>query len=160
MVRNLIKLIHFDLLKNNFWYYWIGDVAQSQVSAQRKDIEELKLKLQDYEKMNKFQKVVSSDDKSTSSDKQKLEEMKKQLAKEEKERKTETNNLKMKYDSKTALMSEEIMSLKSQVSKYKRDRDSYKEMAESAQKGRSGRTSATDEVEFIKEFPIHQDQVA
>merc|ERR1712198_717990 len=122
-----------------------GDVAQSQVSAQRKDIEELKLKLQDYEKMNKFQKVVSSDDKSTSSDKQKLEEMKKQLAKEEKERKTETNNLKMKYDSKTALMSEEIMSLKSQVSKYKRDRDSYKEMAESAQKGRSGRTSATDE---------------
>merc|ERR1712018_23138 len=49
---------------------------------------------------------------------------------EEKERKTETNNLKMKYDSKTALMSEEIMSLKSQVSKYKRDRDSYKEMAE------------------------------
>merc|ERR1712198_761789 len=122
-----------------------GDVAQSQVSAQRKDIEELKLKLQDYEKMNKFQKVVSSDDKSTSSDKQKLEEMKKQLAKEEKERKTETNNLKMKYDSKTALMSEEIMSLKSQVSKYKRDRDSYKEMAESAQKGRSGRTSVTDE---------------
>merc|ERR1712227_408794 len=122
-----------------------GDVAQSQVSTQRKDIEELKLKLQDYEKMNKFQKVVSSDDKSTSSDKQKLEEMKKQLAKEEKERKTETNNLKMKYDSKTALMNEELMSLKSQVSKYKRDRDSYKEMAESAQKGRSGRTSATDE---------------
>merc|ERR1712012_790956 len=122
-----------------------GDVAQSQVSAQRKDIEELKLKLQDYEKMNKFQKVVSSDDKSSSSDKQKLDEVKKQLATEEKERKTETNNLKMKYDSKTALMSEEIMSLKSQVSKYKRDRDSYKEMAESAQKGRSGRTSATDE---------------
>merc|ERR1712025_501214 len=51
----------------------------------------------------------------------------------------------MKYDSKTALMNEELMSLKSQVSKYKRDRDSYKEMAESAQKGRSGRTSATDE---------------
>merc|ERR1712113_765926 len=50
-----------------------GDVAHSQVSSQRKDIEELKLKLQDYEKMNKFQKVVSSDDKSASSDK-KLEE--------------------------------------------------------------------------------------
>merc|ERR1712226_1059554 len=122
-----------------------GDVAHSQVSSQRKDIEELKLKLQDYEKMNKFQKVVSSDDKSASSDKQKLEELKKQLATEQKERKTETNNLKMKADSKTALMNEEIMSLKSQVSKYKRDRDSYKEMAESAQKGRSGRTGATDE---------------
>ena len=96
--------------------------------------------------MNKFQKVVSSDDTSSSSDKQKLDDLKKQLATEQKERKTETNNLKMKYDSKTALMNEELMSLKSQVSKYKRDRDSYKEMAESAQKGRSGRTSATDEV--------------
>merc|ERR1712223_381312 len=122
-----------------------GDVAQSQVSTQKKDIEELQLKLRDYEKMNKFQKVVSSDDNSSSSDKQKLDDLKKQLATEQKERKTETNNLKMKYDSKTALMNEELMSLKSQVSKYKRDRDSYKEMAESAQKGRSGRTSATDE---------------
>merc|ERR1712227_553336 len=122
-----------------------GDVAQSQVSTQKKDIEELQLKLRDYEKMNKFQKVVSSDDTSSSSDKQKLDDLKKQLAQEQKERKTETNNLKMKYDSKTALMNEELMSLKSQVSKYKRDRDSYKEMAESAQKGRSGRTSATDE---------------
>merc|ERR1739846_21969 len=69
-----------------------GDVAHSQVSAQRKDIEELKLKLLDYEKMTKFQKVVSSDDKQTADGKQKLEEMKKQLASEQKERKTEVNN--------------------------------------------------------------------
>merc|ERR1712110_1371470 len=96
-----------------------GDVAQSQVSGQRKDIEELKLKLLDYEKMTKFQKVVSSDDKQT-----------------------EENNIKMKYDSKTALMNEEIMALKAQCSKYKRDRENYKEMLESAQKSRSGRTSA------------------
>merc|ERR1712226_867828 len=119
-----------------------GDVAQSQVSGQRKDIEELKLKLLDYEKMNKFQKVVSSDDKATSSDKQKLEELKKQLTTEQKERKTEVNNIKMKYDSKTALMNEEIMALKAQCSKNKRDRENYKEMLESAQKSRSGRTSA------------------
>merc|ERR1711997_964821 len=129
-----------------------GDVAQSQVSGQRKDIEELKLKLLDYEKMTKFQKVVSSDDKQTADGKQKLEEMKKQLAKEQKERKTETNNLKMKYDSKTALMNEEIMALKAQCSKYKRDRENYKEMLESAQKSRSGRTSAAgDEASDYKQ---------
>merc|ERR1712203_290973 len=98
-----------------------GDVAQSQVSGQRKDIEELKLKLLDYEKMTKFQKVVSTDDKQAADGKQKLEEMKKQLTTEQKERKTEVNNIKMKYDSKTALMNEEIMALKAQCSKYKRD---------------------------------------
>merc|ERR1712110_364053 len=106
-----------------------GDVAQSQVSGQRKDIEELKLKLLDYEKMTKFQKVVSSDDKQT-----------------------EENNIKMKYDSKTALMNEEIMALKAQCSKYKRDRENYKEMLESAQKSRSGRTSAAgDEASDYKQ---------
>merc|ERR1712203_1103238 len=68
-----------------------GDVAQSQVSGQRKDIEELKLKLLDYEKMTKFQKVVSTDDKQAADGKQKLEEMKKQLTSEQKERKTEVN---------------------------------------------------------------------
>ena len=97
--------------------------------------------------MNKFQKVVSSDDKTSIQEKQKFDELKKQLTTEQKERKTETNNIKMKYDSKTALMNEEIMALKSQCSKYKRERETYKEMMESAQKSRSGRTSAAgDEV--------------
>ena len=133
----------------------LGDVAQSQVSGQRKDIEELKLKLLDYEKMTKFQKVVSSDDKQTADGKQKLEEMKKQLASEQKERKTEVNNIKMKYDSKTALMNEEIMALKAQCSKYKRDRENYKEMLESAQKSRSGRTSAAGDEVRIKIIYIY-----
>merc|ERR1712141_267246 len=97
-------------------------------------------------------KVVSSDDKQTADGKQKLEEMKKQLASEQKERKTEVNNIKMKYDSKTALMNEEIMALKAQCSKYKRDRENYKEMLESAQKSRSGRTSAAgDEASDYKQ---------
>ena len=103
----------------------------------------------DYEKMNKFQKVVSSDDKSSQLE-VKVDEFKKQLSTEQKERKSEVNTLKMKYDSKTALMSEEIMALKAQCSKYKRERETYKEMMESAQKSRSGRTSAGgDEVIII-----------
>ena len=98
-------------------------------------------------KMNKFQKVVSSDDKTSANEKQKFDELKKQLTTEQKERKMEVNNIKMKYDSKTALMNEEIMALKAQCSKYKRERETYKEMMESAQKSRSGRTSAAgDEV--------------
>ena len=103
--------------------------------------------------MNKFQKVVSSDDKASAGEKAQLAELKKDLIKEQKERKTEANNLKMKYDSKTALMNEEIMALKSQCSKYKRERENYKEMMESAQKSRSGRTSGGDEVRSIVILP-------
>ncbi len=34
--------------------------------------------------------------------------------------------MKMKYDSRVAIMNEEIVSLKSQCSKYRRERESYK----------------------------------
>ena len=115
-------------------------MAQSQVSTTRKEIDELKLKLQDYEKMNKFQKVLSSDDKQNGELQGKLDDLKKQLSSEQRERKSEVNTLKMKYDSKTALMGEEILSLKAQSAKYRRERETYKEMVESAQKNRSGRT--------------------
>merc|ERR1719295_2172200 len=40
----------------------------------------------------------------------------------------------MKYDSKIAIMSEEIHALKSQASKYRRERETYKEMFEGVQK--------------------------
>jgi uncharacterized small protein (DUF1192 family) len=36
------------------------------------------------------------------------------------------NNVKMKYDSRVAIMNEEIVSLKAQCSKYRRERESYK----------------------------------
>ncbi len=44
----------------------------------------------------------------------------------QRERKSEVNNVKMKYDSRVAIMNEEIVSLKSQCSKYRRERESYK----------------------------------
>ena len=135
-------------------YCTLGDVAQSQVSTSRKEIDELKLKLQDYEKMNKFQKVVSSDDKQNGELQGKLDDLKKQLSSEQRERKSEVNTLKMKYDSKTALMGEEILSLKAQSAKYRRERETYKEMVESAQKNRSGRTSAQGGDEVSQEKQI------
>ena len=143
--------LRFSITYVIYFILYIADVSQSQVSGQRKDIDELKLKLLDYEKMNKFQKVVSSDDKQNAELEAKHDELRKQLVTEQKERKSEVNNIKMKYDSKTALMCEEIGALKAQCSKYRRERETYKEMAETAQKSRSGRTSAAggDEVIFF-----------
>merc|ERR1711962_1835773 len=86
----------------------------------------------DYEKMNKYGKSAANT--SNSSDKGELDDLKKQLATEQKERKSDINNTKMKYDSKIAIMTEEVHALKSQASKYRRERGTYKEMFEGVQK--------------------------
>lgn len=78
--------------------------------------------------MSKFQKVISDESSITAELESKLEDMRKQLSTEQRERKSEVNNVKMKYDSRVAIMNEEIVSLKSQCSKYRRERESYKVM--------------------------------
>ncbi len=54
-----------------------------QVSAIRKECDDLKLKLIDYEKMSKFQKVVSNESSITAEYEAKLEDLKKQLSTEQ-----------------------------------------------------------------------------
>jgi hypothetical protein len=60
-----------------------------QVSGIRKECDDLKLKLIDYEKMSKFQKVISDESAVTAELETKLEEMRKQLSAEQRERKSE-----------------------------------------------------------------------
>ena len=123
------------------------DVARSQHSAVKKELEDVKQKLQDYEKMNRYGK--SANDSSSSADTSAaIEDLKKQLTTEQKERKSDLNTTKMKYDSKIAIMTEEIHALKSQASKYRRERETYKEMFEGVQKklteSKGGKMTAGD----------------
>jgi hypothetical protein len=53
------------------------------VSGIRKECDDLKLKLIDYEKMSKFQKVVSNESSITAEYEAKLEDLKKQLSAEQ-----------------------------------------------------------------------------
>merc|ERR1719483_1289665 len=108
------------------------DVSKSQLATARKESEDVKQKLQDYEKMNRYGKSAAST--TSSQDTGELDDLKKQLASEQKERKSDLNNTKMKYDSKIAIMTEEIHALKSQSSKYRRERETYKDMFEGVQK--------------------------
>merc|ERR1712227_113773 len=109
------------------------DVARSQHAQAKKEQEDLKQKLQDYEKMSKYGRSVAGTNSSSSSNDE-VEDLKKQLAAAEKDSKSTANNIKMKYDSKIAIMTEEIHALKSQSSKYRRERETYKEMFEGVQK--------------------------
>merc|ERR1712088_1236440 len=121
------------------------DVSKSQLATARKESEDVKQKLQDYEKMNRYGKSAASI--TSSQDKGEVDDLKKQLASEQKERKSDLNNTKMKYDSKIAIMTEEIHALKSQSSKYRRERETYKEMFEGVQKKlteKGGKLSQSD----------------
>ena len=109
------------------------DVARSQHGQAKKETEDLKQKLQDYEKMSKYGRSVAGTS-SVSDSNGEVEELKKQLATEQKESKSAVNNVKMKYDSKIAIMTEEVHALKSQSAKYRRERETYKEMFEGVQK--------------------------
>merc|ERR1711962_815796 len=109
------------------------DVARSQHTQAKKESEDMKQKLQDYEKMNRYGKSAAGSN-SSSDTTQQVDDLKKELTTMEKERKSDVNNTKMKYDSKIAIMTEEIHALKSQSSKYRRERETYKEMFEGVQK--------------------------
>ena len=52
-----------------------GDVTRSQVAQSKKEIDDLKIKLADYEKMSKFQKAVSSDSTAISGLESKLDQV-------------------------------------------------------------------------------------
>merc|ERR1712088_38556 len=122
------------------------DVSKSQLATARKESEDVKQKLQDYEKMNRYGKSAASTASSDSNGE--LEDLKKQLATEQKESKSAVNNVKMKYDSKIAIMTEEVHALKSQSAKYRRERETYQEMFEGVQKKltdtKSGKLGAGD----------------
>merc|ERR1712088_851026 len=122
------------------------DVSKSQLATARKENEDVKQKLQDYEKMNRYGKSAAST--TSSQDKGEVDDLKKQLASEQKERKSDLNNTKMKYDSKIAIMTEEVHVLKYQSAKYRRERETYKEMFEGVQKKltdtKSGKLGAGD----------------
>merc|ERR1711970_675241 len=109
------------------------DVARSQHTQAKKENEDMKQKVQDYEKMNRYGRSAAGTN-SSSDSKGEIEDLKKQLAAVEKENKSGVNNVKMKYDSKIAIMTEEVHALKSQASKYRRERETYKEMFEGVQK--------------------------
>lgn len=139
------------------------EVVNDQMEYMRKENDELKRKLDDYDKVNKIQRNISAD--STAMEKQ-IKELKLKLTNAEKSKKADLAQCKMRYDTQIVTINEELKSLQVQVTRFKRERDTYKHMLEGAQKtigdlktpsGRSGRESRSsigslDEVWFLVFF--------
>lgn len=135
------KQMELDQIKREY------EVVNDQMEYMRKENDELKRKLDDYDKVNKIQRNISAD---SSAMEKEIKELKSRLSNAEKMKKTDLTQCKMRYDSQIATINDELKSLQAQVTRFKRERDTYKHMLEGAQKtiaelkspsGKSGRES-------------------
>ncbi|XP_057329027.1 trichohyalin [Microplitis mediator] len=102
-----------------------------QLEDVRRINDDLTSKLNDYNAVNKFQRNLSAD---TSALDAELRKTKSLLADAEKARKTDLAQCKMRYEHRIKAINDEIQSIQNQLSRYKRERDTYKHMMEGAQK--------------------------
>ncbi|KAJ4435370.1 hypothetical protein ANN_17984, partial [Periplaneta americana] len=132
------KTIEMDQMKKE------AHMLSDQMEHIRKENDELKKKLDDFDKVVKVHRSMSAD---TTAVEKELRNIKNKLYEEEKTHKTEMAQLKLRYDSRVAVISEEIQGLQGQVSRFKRERDTFRHMLEGAQrtiadlKASSGRES-------------------
>ncbi|KAK3928455.1 Homeobox protein cut-like 1, partial [Frankliniella fusca] len=108
-----------------------GQGLRDQVDLMRRESEDLRRKLDDYEKVAEVQRRMTAD---FNEKENQLKELKNKLLQEEKARKTEVGQLKMRYDSRVSTITEELTSLQSQVTRFKRERDTFRHMLDGAQK--------------------------
>ncbi|XP_026319891.1 protein MLP1 homolog isoform X2 [Hyposmocoma kahamanoa] len=146
------------------------DVIEHHWELAKKELEEAKNKLEDYERLSKIQRNLTSVNVELEHE---LAELNKRLEQADKARKAEVSETKMRYEGQMNSMREELKSLHNQVSRFKRERDNYRQMLEAAQKSmadlrsgeknpRSKRTSisSTDEEEYRNKVATLEQQVA
>lgn len=157
------------------------EVINDQMEYTRKEYDEMKQKLDDFHKVSKIQRNISAD--STAMEKE-IRQLKNRfcefiifrifdfnnfsfrLNNAEKSKKTDIADCKLRYENQISVINEELNSLQQQVSRFKRERDTYKHMLEGAQKtigdlktgpksGRESRASIAsfDEVRLLSFLP-------
>uniref|UniRef100_A0A1Y1KRM0 Uncharacterized protein n=2 Tax=Photinus pyralis TaxID=7054 RepID=A0A1Y1KRM0_PHOPY len=107
------------------------EVISDQLEYMRKENDDLKKKLDDYDKVSKIQRVISAD---TSAMEKEIKQLRGRLTSTEELRKSDLAECKLRYDSQVIAINEEIRSLQAQLTRFKRERDTYKHMLEGAQK--------------------------
>ncbi|XP_050314721.1 restin homolog isoform X2 [Anthonomus grandis grandis] len=107
------------------------ELIHDQMEYMRRENDELKRKLDDYEKVNKVQRNISAD---SSAMEQEIRQLRIKLNNADKGRKADVGECKMRYEAQLSVVNQEIQSLQNQVLRFKRERDNYKHMLETAQK--------------------------
>lgn len=93
--------------------------------------DDMSSKLQDYTHVDKIQRNFSAD---TSALEAELRKTKNTLANAERARKADLAQTKLRYEQRVTAIGDEIKTIQTQLARYKRERDTYKQMLEGAQK--------------------------
>ncbi|XP_057661473.1 early endosome antigen 1 isoform X2 [Diorhabda carinulata] len=119
------KQSEYDQLKKEY------DAIHGQMDFMRKESDDLKKKLDDYDKVNKIQRNINAD---SSAMEKEIKQLRIRLNNLEKSKKSDLAELKMRYESQMNVVNGELQSLQNQLSRFKREKDTYKHMLEMAQK--------------------------
>ncbi|KAJ0182614.1 hypothetical protein K1T71_001983 [Dendrolimus kikuchii] len=146
------------------------EVIEHHHDLAKKELEEIRKKLEDYEKVSKVQRNLTTENAELERE---LAALNKRIEQAEKARKSELSDTKMRYEGQMNTMRDELKSLHNQVSRFRRERDNYKQMLDAAQKTmtemksgekntRTPRTSisSTDEEEYRNKVATLEQQVA
>ncbi|CAH1255951.1 unnamed protein product [Diabrotica balteata] len=119
------KQSEYDQIKKEY------AAIHEQMDYMRKESDELRRKLDDYDKVNKIQRNINAD--SNAMEKE-MKQLRVKLNSLEKSKKSDLAELKMRYESQINVVNGELQSLQNQVIRFKREKDTYKHMLETAQK--------------------------
>ncbi|KAL0099745.1 hypothetical protein PUN28_019864 [Cardiocondyla obscurior] len=97
----------------------------------RKVNDDLSAKLKDYQAVSKIHQALTPDTTALESE---IRKLKNALANTEKAKKADLAQCKMRYEHRITAINDEIQAIQNQLSRYKRERDTYKHMLEGAQK--------------------------
>ncbi|XP_029342174.1 golgin subfamily A member 6-like protein 22 [Acyrthosiphon pisum] len=129
-----------------------------QIEKLKKDNESLQRNLDDFEKVVKVQHSRSME---TELLEKNLKDMKIKVYNEEQARKTEVAALKVRYDNRMSVLSEELKNSQFQTLRFKRERDSYKQILDSADSNhQKGNYKVQNNDNQKEEFHVLQQQVS
>ncbi|XP_076764138.1 uncharacterized protein LOC143431352 isoform X2 [Xylocopa sonorina] len=103
----------------------------SRLEDLRKANDDLSDKLKDYEAVQKIHQALTPD---TTALETEIRKLKSALENMEKAKKSDLAQCKMRYEHRINAINDEIQAIQNQLSRYKRERDTYKHMLEGAQK--------------------------
>nr|CAH0112438.1 unnamed protein product [Daphnia galeata] len=107
------------------------EMHRDHIDNIRRENDELRRKLEDFDKVTKIKRSMTYD---SSEHEREMRELKNRLAQEEKSHRSEMTHAKMRHDNKVALLQEETQATQMQLEKARRERDTFREMLDGAQR--------------------------
>lgn len=125
--KTMMEEAQRDLAKKNHE----NDMNRDQLSQMKRENDDYKRRLEDFERIDKTHRTLSEHN---SELEKQLKQMRQQLDSTEMQSKSEVASTRLRYEQQANHLQNELGSLQRQCERFKRDRDTFKQLLEGAQK--------------------------